>query len=108
MFKNQKIKVRSGAGYDQTPIPGSTYRYPQTPDQNRIAVAIGGQYKITKKAIMDLGWTHLFMANAAVQSSETVGVNPNNPNPNGQTVTADGTISSSADLFGMQFTWQFD
>lgn len=105
---NQKIKVRSGAGYDQTPIPGSTYRYPQTPDQNRIAVAVGGQYKITKKAIMDLGWTHLFMANAAVQSSETVGVNPNNPNPNGQTVTADGTISSSADLFGMQFTWQFD
>lgn len=101
------VLLRSGMGYDQTPVRNS-YRYLQTPDTDRYAVAIGGQYKPNKKFIVDMGWTHLFLPKAYINTSQTIGVNPNNPNPTGQTVTSNGYSTSNADVFGMQLTWNID
>ncbi|MBI5448386.1 MAG: transporter [Gammaproteobacteria bacterium] len=103
-----KVMLRTGVGYDQTPVRDSSLRYIPTPDADRYAVAVGGHYQVNKKVGTDIGWTHLFILNAPVHSSSTVGVNPNNPNPNGQTVTANGTVNTTADVFGFQLSWNFD
>lgn len=102
-----KAKIRAGIGYDETPVKNASLRYIPTPDADRYALAVGGQYKPTKQATVDIGWTHLFIANAPIHSSSTVGVDPNEPNPNGQTVTADGEVKSFADIFGFQLTYDF-
>lgn len=103
------ILFRAGAGYDQTPVRNSSLRYIQTPDADRYALAIGGQFKPNKKVIIDFGWTHLFILKAPINSSETVGTDPNNPSdPGGETVTTQGSVTSSADVFGLQLAYNFD
>jgi long-chain fatty acid transport protein len=96
-YANDKITLRSGLGWDQSPAR-NTYRDVRIPDANRIAVAFGGHYQATKTVGFDLGWTHLFMAG-------TSAVNP----PPGQSgalqTTVHGTVQGSADIFGAQLTW---
>lgn len=103
------VKLRAGAGYDQTPVRNSTLRYIQTPDADRYALAIGGQFTPNKKIAIDIGWTHLFILKAPINSSAILGTNPNTPNtPGGETVTVQGDVDSTADVFGFQVAWNFD
>ncbi|OGT24224.1 MAG: hypothetical protein A2W47_06620 [Gammaproteobacteria bacterium RIFCSPHIGHO2_12_38_15] len=100
--------LRTGLGYDQSPVRSPTLRYIQTPDADRYALAVGGQFKPNKKFVFDLGWTHLFIIKAPINSSQTVGVNPENPSPESETVNVQGDVISQADVFGLQFTWNID
>jgi long-chain fatty acid transport protein len=96
-YANDKIMVRTGLGWDQTPVR-NTYREVRIPDANRIAVALGAHYQHNKALGFDLGWTHLFETGRAK-------VNPP-PVQSGSFIAADnGTVQGSADVFGGQFTW---
>jgi len=94
---NEKWFFRGGLGYDQTPT-NNTYRNLQLPDASRIAVAVGAHYQAIKTLGLDLGWTHFFMMNGTKinNSVQTVGA---------QTTTTNGSVNGSADVFGLQATW---
>lgn len=93
----EKLTLRTGVGYDQSPV-SNTYRNVQIPDSNRYALAFGGHFQATKTMGFDLGWTHLFIPGNAT-------VNPPAQVSGGQVVTTNGKVSSNADVFGAQFTW---
>ncbi len=92
----EKCLLRGGLGYDQTPT-NNRNRNLQLPDADRIAVAMGTHYQATKTMGFDFGWTHYFIMNTRINNvTQTVGA---------QTTTVNGTVSSSADVYGLQMTW---
>ena len=93
---NDKFMIRTGLGYDETPS-NNTDRNLQLPDSSRIAVALGGHYQATKALGFDMGWTHLFVMNTRINNHAQVFGD--------QTTTTNGSISSSADVFGFQAKW---
>ncbi len=95
-FATDKISLRFGVGYDETPI-SNTYRNVLLPDNNRYVIALGGHYQATKAIGLDLGWSHFFMQKAHV-----------NPPPlalGAQVVSTPGHVTGGADVLGAQVTW---
>ncbi len=95
-YATEKLIVRGGVGYDKSPVP-SHFRNVEVPDNNRYAVALGGHYQAVKCVGVDVGWTHLFVPRARI--------NPPTQVVGSQQVNTDGHSTGSADLFGVQFTW---
>jgi long-subunit fatty acid transport protein len=59
---------------------------------------LGVHYQPTKALGVDVGWTHLFFQDGAVSVAQQAATS---------TDTTVGKAESSADLVGMQLTWDF-
>lgn len=90
-----KWMVRAGVGYDQTPT-NNTDRSIRLPDGNRTLVALGARYQATKMVGIDVGYTHLFMKDGPINATTVSGPS---------SVYNQGTSKNSADLIGLQVTW---
>lgn len=95
-YPNDQFILRGGVGYDETPL-NNTNRNLQLPDNNRYVIALGGHYQATKTIGFDLGWTHLFIAQARVNPAPS-------PSPS-LVVTTDGNANGGANVIGGQVTW---
>lgn len=91
-----RITLRAGVGYDQTPLRGA-YRDVRLPDNDRYIVALGGHFQATKCVGVDLGWLHVFF--------NEVNVNPVPQQIGIETVSTNGKASGGADVYGAQITW---
>ena len=91
-----KIMLRGGVGYDQTPVVDA-YRNVGLPDNNRIAIALGGHYQSTKTIGLDVGWTHFFLNQASV--------NPPPLKTGDQIVITNGKSNGGGDVLAAQVTW---
>ncbi len=93
---NEQWMLKGGVGFDETPS-NNTYRNLQLPDSDRIAIAIGTHYQANKTWGFDAGWTHLFGMNTRIRNlSQIIG---------DQTSVTNGSIQTSADVFGFQVKW---
>lgn len=95
-YATDKIIVRCGLGYDQTPVQ-NRFRNAALPDNNRYVVALGEHYQATKTIGLDVGWMHLFVKQA--------NINPPPLTTGGETVTTNGNVTGGADVFSGQVTW---
>ncbi len=89
--------IKMGAAYDQTPV-NDTDRTPRLPDQNRLWLSVGGQYRLSKDGTLDFGYAHLFVKDASINQ------NAGSAAANGQLV---GTYKGSIDILGVQFAYRF-
>jgi long-chain fatty acid transport protein len=62
---NDLWTLRFGTAYDQSPVPDAD-RTPRIPDQDRVWLAIGAQYRLSKQLAFDFGYAHLFVKDASV------------------------------------------
>ncbi|MGZ5091510.1 MAG: OmpP1/FadL family transporter [Burkholderiales bacterium] len=62
---NNAWTLRVGTAYDQSPVPDAD-RTPRIPDQDRVWLAIGAQYRLSKQAAIDFGYAHLFVKDGSV------------------------------------------
>src|SRR5712691_69203 len=86
--------IKMGVAYDQTPV-NDTDRTARLPDQNRIWLSFGGQYRLSKDGTLDFGYAHLFIKNASI-----------NQNP-GTAIQLTGTYKGSIDILGVQYAHRF-
>jgi long-chain fatty acid transport protein len=94
---NDAWSMKMGLAYDQTPV-NDTDRTARLPDNNRLWLSFGGQYKLSKDGTLDLGYAHLFIKDAPINQ------NAGSTAANGQLV---GTYKGSVDIFGAQFAYRF-
>jgi long-chain fatty acid transport protein len=87
--------IKMGLAYDQSPV-NDTDRTARLPDNNRLWLSVGGQYKVSKDGTLDFGLAHLFIKDASI--------NQNGGAANGQLV---GTYKGSVDILGAQFAYRF-
>ena len=92
----EKLKFRIGSAYDQTPVKDA-YRTARIPDNNRIWMSVGANYKLSSSNSFDAGYTHIFINNASINQG-AVG-----------TVTGQlqGSYNSSIDVISVQYTHTF-
>lgn len=91
------LKFKFGVAYDQTPVQGASTRLVSLPDNNRIWLSFGAQWKPTKDSAVDFGLAHLFVKDAQIDNNQSA--------QNRGRVT--GTFSDSAWIFGLQYSAAF-
>jgi long-chain fatty acid transport protein len=91
--------IKMGLAYDQTPV-NDTDRTARLPDNNRIWLSVGGQYRLSKDGTLDFGYAHLFIKDAPIDQP----ANGGSPFLSGHLV---GTYKGSVDIFGAQFAYRF-
>ncbi|HCI12854.1 MAG: aromatic hydrocarbon degradation protein [Gallionellales bacterium GWA2_60_142] len=94
---NEQWTTRMGLAYDQTPVPDQ-YRTARIPDQNRVWLSFGGQYKPNKSSAIDVAYTHLFINDAPITDNQAATGKAN----------LSGTYSSIAtNILSVQYTYGF-
>lgn len=96
--ENDKILWKFGLGFDETPTNNQD-RNLQLPGQNRIAVALGIRGRVSDRAYIDAGYTHLFQMRANINTSQFIGTDSTS-----DTTTTRGSVNGSANVAGIQLT----
>ena len=89
--QSDKLKLRGGAAYDQAPVTDSN-RTARIPDADRTWLSVGASYQFTATSSIDVGYAHVFVANAAINSGTPALV---------------GEYSNSVDILSAQYNHRF-
>lgn len=97
---NDKWLIRAGVGMDNPPTDTSV-RNIRLPDERRYQVAVGAHYQLSKRIGIDAGYSHFFIRNAALNNTIEVQIPPTTS----ARINVNGRVHSSADVAGIQLTW---
>ncbi len=89
-------KIKMGLAYDKTPVPDAEHRMVSLPDNDRIALALGVQWKPTKSSAVDVGGQYLYMKSPDIN-------NPQDPTRG----IVKGDFDDKAYLIGVQYSIGF-
>lgn len=69
---SDSINLKAGVAYDITPVPDER-RKVRLPDENRITLALGSQYKFDQRTTFDVAFQYVMPDHAKVDSTEGAG-----------------------------------
>ncbi len=92
---NDRLILRTGLAFDQEPIPSARYTTPRIPGTDRKWLSLGAGYKVNKKISVDVGYSHLFMDETAID----------NPGESGYSVR--GLYNNKVDIISAQVNYTF-
>ncbi len=100
---NEQVKTRFGIAYDKTPVQHNEDRTMTLPDSDRTWLSFGVKYSLSKISSIDVGYSHIFFANASTARAVTTGY------PGTQTLrqTIRGSFDTTADILSMQYNHTF-
>jgi long-chain fatty acid transport protein len=94
---DDRMKLRGGVAYDQTPIPDDEHRTVRLPDNNRTWVALGTTYAASNQLSFDVGYAHLFLKDSHINNTTEASVAQN----------LQGTYKNNIDLLSAQLNYMF-
>lgn len=96
---NDKLTVRAGVAYEDSPINKATSRLLQLPDNDRIWASIGASYKWSASTTLDFAYSHVF-----VEDGDFLRVPAATAAP---AIPIAGTADSSVDIIsvGLRMRW---
>ena len=92
--QSKQLKLRGGIAYDQSPVSDAT-RTARIPDADRTWLTVGASYQLSASGTIDLGYAHIFVANAAINTG-TAGT--------GRLI---GSYNNSVDILSAQYNYSF-
>lgn len=95
---DERLVLRAGASYDQSPIPDASVRTPRGPDNDRMITGLGLSYAMTANLGLDIAYARIRIRKGSVNARE---------NPSGTGHRASGTSRGRIDNLGMQFNYRF-
>jgi len=93
--------LRTGVGYDETPVPSAEYRTPRVPDANRTWATLGATYQATENLGVTAGYMHVFGEDGDIDQQAT------STNENKSKGNLSGTYEVSADVFALSMDYRF-
>ncbi|WP_192035495.1 outer membrane protein transport protein [Halomonas sp. YLGW01] len=93
--------LRTGVGYDETPVPSAEYRTPRVPDADRTWATLGATYQVNDKLGVTAGYMHVFGDDGDIDQEAT----PTNENKNKGNLS--GTYEVAADVFALSMDYRF-
>lgn len=96
---NNYLTLRAGTAYDTSAVPNAQLRTPRIPDEDRIWLALGAGYKLSKKVSFDIGYAHLFVKDPKIDKEPT--------DENAILGGLKGTYNAYIDILSAQFTMTF-
>ncbi len=99
-YASERLTLRSGIAYDETPVRDATSRSARLPDADRFWLAVGLTYSATKNLFIDFSYAHLFIDDGEIESPLPSAV----PQLQSRLI---GRFENAADLMGVQIGWRF-
>ena len=103
---DSKWQLRGGVAWDETPTPNDRLRTPYVPDNDRIWLTLGANYRFSKNLSFDVGYAHLFVDDPEIKN----GVDAHDPTT-GATEGVhllDAEYEAAVDMISFQFNWKFN
>lgn len=94
-YYNDRITMRTGLAYDESPVPNPFSRTARLPDNDRLWLSIGGSYVINDRLSADFGYSHLFIRDTPIQRTGSTGS------------ILIGNYDSDADIISIQVNYKF-
>lgn len=91
-------KLKFGVAYDQSPVSDPQYRPVSLPDNDRVWLALGAQYRPGRQATIDAGYAYLYMRDPGIS---------NNGGSQATKGLVSGTYSNSGHVLGIQYSQSF-
>jgi len=89
----ERLILRAGYAYDETPTPNKQHRTPRLPDEDRRWLTIGCGYTLSEAITFDLGYAHLFIRDAKIEWEDPFGNTINGEYVNGATDIASAQVT---------------
>ena len=103
---NEAWKLKFGVAYDETPVKGASTRLVSLPDNDRLWLSLGAQWKPSRNTALDMGVTYLYVDKADISNNQYVApVSPQAAAANRGWVK--GSYDDRAILFGVQYSLAF-
>ena len=90
---NEAAKLKFGLAWDRTPV-GDGVRSPRVPDNDRLWLSLGGQWKLGQSSRLDVGYAYLYVRDPSIQQSAAG-------------TTLRGRYDASAHILGAQYSLGF-
>jgi long-chain fatty acid transport protein len=101
---NDQVKTRFGIAYDKTPVQTKADRTMTLPDSDRIWLAFGVKYSLSKISSLDVGYAHIFFDDAS--TARVVNL-PTVPPGVTRRQTINGSFDTAADYLSVQYNHTF-
>lgn len=88
------IRFKFGLAWDQTPV-SDRHRLPRVPDEDRVWLTAGVQWKPTADSALDVGYAHIFVRDAKIDTGVSA---------KGRLV---GEYENAVDILGLQYSTRF-
>ncbi len=95
-YQRDKLTLRTGVAYDETPIKGKIERTPRIPGNDRTWLSFGIGYQILDNAKLDFGYSHLFVDDTKIENTDA---------SFGHTVK--GEYEADVNIYSLQVTYNF-
>lgn len=102
-YHDDKLTLRGGISFEETPITDASLRTPRIADADRIWLAIGASYEMTETLSVDLSFTHLIIDDPSIDYVKNF---PNNPHA-GDSSLLKGDYDASVNILSAQFNMVF-
>lgn len=96
---NNRLLLRGGLAYDETPVPNARHRTPRIPGNDRRWVSLGLGYHVTDQLSVDAGYAHLFISESKSNHTFESGI-PTLAH------TLKGEYTAAVDIFSVQLNWR--
>ena len=90
-------------------MPEDELRSPRVPDETRVWLTLGANYRYSRNLSMDIGYAHLFVDDPEIKNGADA-EDPTLPFPAGLTGfhTLNAEYDAAVDMFSVQLNYQFD
>jgi len=103
--RDDRWTFRGGLAFDETPIPSPEFRLAALPDQDRTWLTLGAGYQHSKKLSFDIGYAHLFVDDASINSTDAYSSQAAPLTVGLHRIT--GEYDASVDIVSAQANWKF-
>lgn len=90
--------LKFGVAYDRSPVE-DRFRTVVFPDDDRIWLALGGKYRMSKQSVLDFGYAHLFMKDTSISQLRGLGI--------GGQGNVVGDYDNAVNIFSIQYSHAF-
>lgn len=98
--QSDKLTLRAGWAYDETPIPDAEHRTPRIPGHSRRWLSLGFTYDLSQALTLDMGYSHLFVSKTHINNTFESAVPT-------LAATLNGTYDASVDILSAQLRWNY-
>ncbi|WP_168014044.1 OmpP1/FadL family transporter [Halomonas salinarum] len=96
-----KWLLRTGLGYDETPVPSAEFRTPRVPDADRTWATLGATYQATENLGVTAGYMRVFGDGGKIDQEATA------TNENASKGNLSGEYDVSANVFALSMDYRF-
>ena len=97
---SERLDLRLGLAYDETPIPSARYRTPRIPGEDRFWTTFGIGYHISERMKIDFAYAHLFVKDSKIDKSTADAENLSRGNLQGE-------YENEVDIASIQLAYTF-